>query len=576
MKRLKYGLLAAAMVASVAVVPAVASAEEVVDTTTTTAAKPKQLTGEWIKSDGGWRYKYSDGTDAAYEFVGGFWLNKAGWWRDKSQYGWFYDSLTGWHYGNKTWLAGAEYLNNDDDNKAKWWKIDGQWYYFNENGTMLSDAVIDNYVVGKDGAWVEDVKGQWRHGQSKGHEKDWWYAIVKKDGTLDGYLADGVHYINGEYYLFDEEGWLMLDTIATITDSAGTKHFVAIDKDGQFVDYTAIEFDSKEYDDADANYKINLKYDKAEDLQATIRNMKSFLLATVSQPNATKAYKMNFTNGVELRVGKLFSYTKATGGETTIKDDGTVDTSAKAGGWSLAPENVYVKLTDNQVDKLVDLVLDKKYTGTIAYDSTLQRVQQKYLGKADTVEDNYEWNGTTCTLVGGEDVWIPINNYMNIEGFGKELKELTIETDDLTVEDVLQALNISGTASYTAEVKVSINGKEITFKDISITGNRFSMTVDGKSYKGYFVYEKQATVDGKKVDRVNDQWFIIYGDVMNTLVKTLAEAGLLADVELNTVKAVKAGEVAKYDDAAYEINPYRHSYDPSEWEKPSTEKKDWE
>jgi len=57
MKRLKYGLLAAAMVASVAVVPAVASAEE---TATTAAAAPavKTLTGEWVKDNGGWWYKY--------------------------------------------------------------------------------------------------------------------------------------------------------------------------------------------------------------------------------------------------------------------------------------------------------------------------------------------------------------------------------------------------------------------------------------------------------------------------------------------------------------------------------------
>jgi len=35
-----------------------------------------------------------------------------------------------------------------------WRTIDGKWYYFNSNGYMAHDTIIDGYKLGSDGAWV--------------------------------------------------------------------------------------------------------------------------------------------------------------------------------------------------------------------------------------------------------------------------------------------------------------------------------------------------------------------------------------------------------------------------------------
>lgn len=41
-----------------------------------------------------------------------------------------------------------------------WQLIDGKWYYFNETtdgteGTLITDAWIDNYYVDSNGRWTE-------------------------------------------------------------------------------------------------------------------------------------------------------------------------------------------------------------------------------------------------------------------------------------------------------------------------------------------------------------------------------------------------------------------------------------
>ncbi len=41
---------------------------------------------------------------------------------------------------------------------SKWEVIDGKYYYFGENGYMLSNTITpDGYYVGTDGAWVQDA-----------------------------------------------------------------------------------------------------------------------------------------------------------------------------------------------------------------------------------------------------------------------------------------------------------------------------------------------------------------------------------------------------------------------------------
>ena len=38
-----------------------------------------------------------------------------------------------------------------------WKQIDNAWYYFNTKGYLLQNQITpDNYVVGADGAWIEN------------------------------------------------------------------------------------------------------------------------------------------------------------------------------------------------------------------------------------------------------------------------------------------------------------------------------------------------------------------------------------------------------------------------------------
>ncbi|MFR8044153.1 MAG: hypothetical protein ACLU7E_18880 [Clostridium butyricum] len=56
-------------------------------------------------------------------------------WRSNS-HGWWYSKGNSWAIG--------------------WEKIGDNWYYFNKDGYMLSNIIIDGYVLGIDGVWIEN------------------------------------------------------------------------------------------------------------------------------------------------------------------------------------------------------------------------------------------------------------------------------------------------------------------------------------------------------------------------------------------------------------------------------------
>ena len=81
------------------------------------------LKNTWKMINGNWYYFKSDGYMAMNEFVQGWWLNKAGAWKDPVHYSWF---KTGgkWWYGTKDgWYA-----------KSKSYTIDGKKYTFDKKG----------------------------------------------------------------------------------------------------------------------------------------------------------------------------------------------------------------------------------------------------------------------------------------------------------------------------------------------------------------------------------------------------------------------------------------------------------
>lgn len=58
----------------------------------------------------------------------------------------------GWQKMSRTWY----YFDNSGQKKTGWFRDkDGKWYYLDSSGAMASNAVIDGYQLGADGAWIK-------------------------------------------------------------------------------------------------------------------------------------------------------------------------------------------------------------------------------------------------------------------------------------------------------------------------------------------------------------------------------------------------------------------------------------
>ena len=80
-----------------------------------------------------------------------------------------------------------------------WLNPDGTWYYLNADGSMAKDTWIGTYYVDGSGAWV--VEGWQNNGYG------WWYQ--RANGT---YPHNEWEIINGIWYYFDENGYMLADT----------------------------------------------------------------------------------------------------------------------------------------------------------------------------------------------------------------------------------------------------------------------------------------------------------------------------------------------------------------------------
>ena len=83
---------------------------------------------------------------------------------------------------------------------TNWKKIAGHWYFFNQDGIMLSNAVYDDYLFNKSGAMVET---SWVKIEEK-----WYYAT--ESGKI---IRNKWEKINGSWYRFDETGIMLSKTI---------------------------------------------------------------------------------------------------------------------------------------------------------------------------------------------------------------------------------------------------------------------------------------------------------------------------------------------------------------------------
>ena len=149
--------------------------------------------GEWKKDDTGYWYQVGD----TFLKSGVFTVEGGTYSFDDNGY-----LVTGWVKDTNEW--GGEiwrYTDENGFNALGWKEIDGEFYYFDENGVMESSEWVkdgaDYYYMGSTGAMVTDtVQWAWDEGSEKGK-----YYAFGEDGKM---LTAGWHFVDG--------GWLVVGT----------------------------------------------------------------------------------------------------------------------------------------------------------------------------------------------------------------------------------------------------------------------------------------------------------------------------------------------------------------------------
>lgn len=101
----------------------------------------------------------------------------------------------GWQKENGQW----RYYENKKAVK-NWKKIAGVWYYFNQDGTMLSNTVFNDYLFNKSGALAES---SWVKLENK-----WYYATEEGKVTRNKWAS-----ISGDWYRFNQDGIMLSNVI---------------------------------------------------------------------------------------------------------------------------------------------------------------------------------------------------------------------------------------------------------------------------------------------------------------------------------------------------------------------------
>ena len=164
------------------------------------------LKNTWVT---GRYYVKEDGTMARSEWVedGKYYVDENGIW-DSSK-------VAKWQIGNGRWW----YQHADGSYTANGWEnIDGEWYYFDALGYMLSSTWVDGryyvkdngkmahsewiengkYYVDENGVWDSSKVAKWQISNGR-----WWYSHA--DGS---YTTNGWENIDGEWYYFDGSGYM--------------------------------------------------------------------------------------------------------------------------------------------------------------------------------------------------------------------------------------------------------------------------------------------------------------------------------------------------------------------------------
>ena len=202
----------------------VKNAQKPAATTTNTAKQG------WVQSGASWYYLDANGRVVRNAWIGNYWLGTDGRmatssWVDNGRY---------YVGSNGLWVQGAK---KQEEKKQGWVKSGSDWYYFDQNGTLVRNKWAGNYWLGADGkmatnAWVDNGRyyvgsnGLWDKNAKKQEEKkqgwvksgnDWYYY---ENGTLarnkwagnywlgaDGKMVVSSWVDNGRYYVGSTGLW---------------------------------------------------------------------------------------------------------------------------------------------------------------------------------------------------------------------------------------------------------------------------------------------------------------------------------------------------------------------------------
>ena len=203
----------------------------------------------------------------------------------------------GWQKENNQWRY---YENNKP--VSNWKKIAGVWYYFNQEGIMLSNTIFNDYILNNSGAlaessWVK-IDDQWYYATEDGKvtRNNWkkiagvWYrfdenGIMISNAVYDDYLfkASGVLAENSwvkigdKWYYGNQEGkinrdkWAKIDGLWYRFDESGAMLSATIYKDyllktsGAMAEKDWVQMDEKWYYATDSGKAIRDKWEKIND-----------------------------------------------------------------------------------------------------------------------------------------------------------------------------------------------------------------------------------------------------------------------------------------------------------------------
>jgi len=158
----------------------------------------------WVKEDGKWKYCYLDNHDDAF-VTGSFWRIDDDWYYfDNNAY-----MVTGWKKVNGNWY----YFASNGKMQTGWIEVKGKTYFISSNsdgspyhggGIMQTGwQYIDGvwYYFNSKGALQPDneISGKWKKNGSR-------WQFIHSDGS---YTKKGWEKINNKWYIFDESGFML-------------------------------------------------------------------------------------------------------------------------------------------------------------------------------------------------------------------------------------------------------------------------------------------------------------------------------------------------------------------------------